>query len=67
MLRRWWPLSISVMTMALFWAFGERWFAELSGGFWFAFLLLWLFAAILLETFAVVRHAVSWRSWRLGG
>jgi hypothetical protein len=29
MLRRWWPLSISVMTMALFWAFGERWFAFL--------------------------------------
>jgi Ca2+:H+ antiporter len=56
-LRREWPLLVSVTTTALFLAFSERWFADLSGGSWFAFLLAWLFAAILLSAFAVVRHA----------
>lgn len=52
-----WPLPVSLISTALFYAFGERWFADLSGAFWFAFLLLWLFAVILLSAFAVVRHA----------
>jgi Ca2+:H+ antiporter len=56
-LRKEWPLLASLATTALFYAFGERWFAELSGGSWFAFLLAWLFAVILLSAFAVVRHA----------
>jgi len=56
-LRREWPLLVSVATTALFYVFGERWFADLSGGFWFAFLLAWLFVVILLSAFAVVRHA----------
>lgn len=57
MLRREWPLLISVLTTALFYALGERWFADLSGAFWFTFLLAWLFAVILLSASAVVRHA----------
>lgn len=61
MLRRERPLLFSVVTMALFYASGERCFAGLSGAYSFAFLLLWLFAAILLPAFAAVRYAVSWR------
>jgi Ca2+:H+ antiporter len=57
LLRREWPLAVSAATTALFYVFGERWFTDLSGGFWFAFLLAWLFAVILLAAFAVVRHA----------
>ena len=56
-LRREWPLLASVTTIALFYAFGERWFADLSGAFRYSFLLAWLFAAILISAFAVVRHA----------
>jgi Ca2+:H+ antiporter len=56
-LRKEWPLLAGVATTALFLLFGSRWFADLAGGFWFAFLLAWLFAAILLSAFAVLRHA----------
>jgi Ca2+:H+ antiporter len=56
-LRKEWPLLASLATTALFYAFGGRWFADLSGGIWFAFLLAWLFAVILVSAFAVVRHA----------
>lgn len=56
-LRKEWPLLASLATTALFYVFGERWFAGLSAGFWFAFLLAWLFTAILLSASAVVRHA----------
>ncbi len=56
MLRREWPLLIRIVTTALFYAFGERCFAELSSAPWFALLLLWLSAAFLLSAFAVVRH-----------
>lgn len=58
MLRREWPLLVSLVTTALFYAFGERWFADLSSVSWFALLLTWLFTVILLSAFAVVRHAV---------
>jgi Ca2+:H+ antiporter len=37
--------------------FGNGWLADLSDPVWFAFLLGWLFAAILVSAFAVVRHA----------
>ena len=43
--------------MALFLVFGKGWLADLSNPVWFAFLLGWLFGAILVSAFAVVRHA----------
>ena len=55
--RREWPLAASLATTALFLAFGSRWFADLASAPWFAFLLAWLFAMILLSALAVVRHA----------
>jgi Ca2+:H+ antiporter len=58
-LRREWPLLVNVATTALFFLFGARWLADLSSPVWFAFLLLWLFAVILLSAVAVVRHAES--------
>jgi hypothetical protein len=56
-LRTEWQLPVSVATTALFLVFGNRWLADLSDPVWFAFLLGWLFAAILVSAFAVVRHA----------
>jgi Ca2+:H+ antiporter len=56
-LRKEWPLLAGLATTALFHVFGERWFADLSGVVWFVFLLAWLFTAMLLSAFAVVRHA----------
>jgi len=55
--KREWPLLVTVVTMGLFLAFGGRWLADLSHPAWFTFVLGWLFAVILLSTFAVVRHA----------
>jgi Ca2+:H+ antiporter len=52
-----WPLLISVATSALFLAFGKGWLDDLSSHVWFAAMLGWLFAAILVSAFAVVRHA----------
>jgi Ca2+:H+ antiporter len=52
-----WPLMISVATMALFLVFGKGWLAELSSSVWFVCMLGWLFCAILVSAFAVVRHA----------
>ncbi len=52
-----WPLPVSVATTALFLVFGTEWLADLSDPVWFAFLLGWLFTAILVSAFAVVRHA----------
>jgi Ca2+:H+ antiporter len=52
-----WPLLVSLGTTALFYVFGEGWFAGLASGPWFSFLFGWLFGAILLSAFAVVRHA----------
>lgn len=58
-LRREWPLFVSLLTLVLFLAFGERWMADLSTVPWFVALFGWLFSTILLSAFAVVRHAES--------
>jgi Ca2+:H+ antiporter len=52
-----WPLAAILVTTALFLVFGARWLADLSGAGWFAFVSLWLLAAMFLSAFAVVRHA----------
>ncbi|MGH8633725.1 MAG: calcium:proton antiporter [Burkholderiales bacterium] len=57
MLRKEWPLAVSLITTALFYAFGGRWFADLSSVPWLAFLFAWLFGVILLSAIAVLRHA----------
>lgn len=54
-----WALGVSLSTTALFFANSDKWFADLSSPVWFAFLFAWLFAAILISAFAVVRHADS--------
>src|SRR5262245_64732081 len=56
-LRREWPLAASLVTTAVFVAFGARWLADLSDAVWFAFVSLWLLAVMFLSAFAVVRHA----------
>ena len=56
-LRREWPLAAIFPTAALFLAYGSRWLADLSSAGWFAFISLWLLAAMFLSAFAVVRHA----------
>ncbi len=58
-LRREWPLLLSIATAILLLVFGERWVADLSHWAWFAFVLAWLFTVILFSAFAVVRHAES--------
>jgi Ca2+:H+ antiporter len=57
MLRREWPLVVSIATTALFLVFGKGWFTDLSNAVWFASMLGWLFGAMLVTAFAVVRHA----------
>ena len=57
LLRSEWPLLAGIVTTALFLAFGERWFADLASPSWFALILGWLFGAILVSAFSVVRHA----------
>ena len=64
-MRREWPLLISVATTALFLVFGGGWLADLSHPGWFAFLFGWLFAVIMLSSFAAVRHADS-LAWKFG-
>jgi Ca2+:H+ antiporter len=59
MLRTEWSLLLSIATTALFLVFGNEWFSDLSNSVWFALLLGWLFGAILVSAFAVVRHAES--------
>ena len=56
-LKREWPLAVNLLTTGLFLAFGPSWLADLSGAAWFAFVSLWLLAAMFLSAFAVVRHA----------
>jgi Ca2+:H+ antiporter len=56
-LRREWPLGVTVLTVGLFLAFGGRWLGDLSNPLWFALILTWLFAVILIAALAVVRHA----------
>jgi Ca2+:H+ antiporter len=55
--RREWPLLVSVGTIVLFLVFGKDWLADLAIPVWFGFMLGWLFGAILVSAFAVVRHA----------
>ncbi|MBP7370327.1 MAG: calcium:proton antiporter [Arenimonas sp.] len=45
--------------MLLFIQFGKHWLADLSSPAWFALMLAWLLAVILLSAFAIVRHAES--------
>lgn len=52
-----WPLLAGVITAALFLVFGEHWLAGLSNPAWFGFILVWVFSAVLIAAFAVVRHA----------
>jgi Ca2+:H+ antiporter len=52
-----WALAVNLATTGLFLAFGAGWLADLSGASWFAFVSLWLLAAMFLSAFAVVRHA----------
>jgi Ca2+:H+ antiporter len=59
LLRREWPLLVSLVTTGLFLAFGTSWLADLSQPAWFGVMLAWLFAASLLSALAVVRHAES--------
>lgn len=47
----------SILTTVLFMVFGKNWLADLSNSAWYALMLGWLFAAILVSAFAVVRHA----------
>lgn len=56
-MRREWPLLVSVVTAALFLAFGKSWLDDLSQPAWFVLMAAWLFSVILLSAFAVVRHA----------
>jgi Ca2+:H+ antiporter len=56
-MRREWPLLVSLATTALFLVFGKGWLADLSGTAWFGCMLGWLFGAVLVSAFAVVRHA----------
>ena len=57
MMRREWPLAVSIATTVLFLVFGKGWLANLSSAASFALMLGWLFGAILVSAFAVVRHA----------
>jgi Ca2+:H+ antiporter len=52
-----WPLLASVATAGLFLGFGDALLGDLSKPAWFVFILLWLFSATLLSSFAIVRHA----------
>src|SRR5215471_570899 len=54
-----WYLLASVVTMTLFYLFGNSWLADLSNRIWFVTVLVWLFGVILLSAFAIVRHAES--------
>jgi len=55
--RREWPLAASLATSVVFLVLGERWLADLRSLAWFGLMLGWLFAAIFVSAFAVVRHA----------
>jgi Ca2+:H+ antiporter len=55
--RQEWSLACSLATIGFFLVFGGSWLADLSSPGWFAFVLGWLFAVILLSVLAVVRHA----------
>lgn len=52
-----WQLPIAAITTIAFVLFGETWLGDLASAAWYAFMLAWLFAAIMACAFAVVRHA----------
>src|SRR5262245_59549008 len=56
-LRSEWSLAVVAVTTALFLVFGKVWLADLSGGLRFALLSGWLFVALMMSAFGVVRHA----------
>jgi Ca2+:H+ antiporter len=56
-LRREWPIGLSVATAALFGMVGKAWLADLTNPWRVGLLFVWLFGAVLLSAFAVVRHA----------
>ncbi len=59
LLKREFGLLISAASMMIFATYGPAWLADLSNPLWFAFMVLWLLAAILISAFAIVRHAES--------
>lgn len=52
-----WSLPTIIVTVALYLEFGESWLSDLSSPLWFILMLGWLFGAIMISAFAVVRHA----------
>lgn len=59
LVRREWVLLLVVGTTVIFVIFGRRWLADLANPAWFGLMFGWLFGAILLSAFALVRHADS--------
>ena len=59
LLRREYPLLLSVISMSLFARFGSHWLSDLSNPLWFGLMLTWLLTVILMSAFAIVRHAES--------
>ena len=51
------PLLLGIITLGVFFAFGETWLADRAQLFPRAFMLAWLLAVILYCIFGVVRHA----------
>src|SRR6185437_6017914 len=56
-LRGEWPLPIGIASTVVFLVFGKAWLDDLARLGWFSFVLTWLFIAIMVCAFAVVRHA----------
>lgn len=56
-LRKEWPLGAVAVTTLLFLIFGGAWLADLSRTTTFVVMSLWLFAAMMISAFGVVRHA----------
>ena len=48
-----WPLAVIFATAGLFLAYGGGWLADLSSGGWFAFVSLWLLAAMFLLVYVL--------------
>jgi len=59
LLRREYPLVLSMLSMLLFAKYGNVWLSSLHDPLWFAGMLGWLLAVILMSAFAIVRHAES--------
>jgi Ca2+:H+ antiporter len=56
-IREEWFLGVSVITVAIFWIFGESLFAGMSNPFWLAVIFVYLFGVVLGTCLCVVRHA----------